>query len=90
MDTYAKNNVAFDASTFEGTFDPYVLDIQDGVITILGESSDGAYYGIVSLMHILNQIDGKRVRNLTMPIRRLVVLSKDIMVFLGAMRIVWR
>lgn len=65
VDTYAKNNVAFDASTFEGTFDPYVLDIQDGVITILGESSDGAYYGIVSLMHILNQIDGKRVRNLT-------------------------
>ncbi len=63
VDNYAKSDIDFEAETFTH-IDPYVLDVDHGTITILGGSTDSAFYGVVSLMHILNQIDGKTIRNL--------------------------
>lgn len=63
-DTYMDKNVNYKEETFNH-IDPYVLDVNDGVITIVGEDTNGAYYGVVSLMHILNQMEGRTIRNLT-------------------------
>lgn len=65
VDSYAKENLDISSDLFT-KIDPYILDVNDGTITILGETTDSAFYGIVSLMHILNQIDGKTVQNLRM------------------------
>lgn len=66
VDHYADTNVSYDEATFaQNHYDAYVLDIQDGVITVLGDTTDGAFYGIVSLMHILNQAENGSIRNLT-------------------------
>lgn len=64
VDAYASEHVSYESETFaENHYDAYVLDISNGVITILGDSTDGAFYGIVTLMHILNQANGT-IRNL--------------------------
>lgn len=64
VDAYASEHVSYESGTFaENHYDAYVLDISNGVITILGDSTDGAFYGIVTLMHILNQANGT-IRNL--------------------------
>lgn len=66
VDTYADQNVTYKDTTFaENHYDAYVLDINNGTITVLGDTTDGAFYGIVSLMHILDQLDGGKIRNLT-------------------------
>ena len=64
VDTYVQNHTKGDLSIFDGKITPYVLDMDNGNITILGSDTDAAYYGVVTLMHILNQLDGKTVRNL--------------------------
>lgn len=64
VDTYVQNNTKGDLSVFEDRITPYILDVNNGNITILGSDTDAAYYGVVSLMHILNQLDGKTIRNL--------------------------
>ena len=35
----------------------------NGEIIILGKDTDGAFYGITSLKHIFNQMDGSTIRN---------------------------
>lgn len=66
VDQYADENVSYEEATFaDDHYDAYVLDIDDGIITVLGNTTDGAFYGIVTLMHILNQIQGGMIRNLT-------------------------
>ena len=67
VDTYAETNLTFKADTFT-KFDSYVLDIdaEDETIVVLGKDTDGAFYGLVTLMHILNQAEGLEVRDLTM------------------------
>ncbi len=63
VDRYADENITYDEAIFDH-YDPYVLSIDNGTITVLGETTDGAFYGIVSLMHIFHQMDGKTIRNL--------------------------
>lgn len=64
VDTYVQENTKGDLSIFDGKITPYILDAENGNITILGSDTDAAYYGVVTLMHILNQLDGKTIRNL--------------------------
>lgn len=64
VDTYAGEKGLLDEAMFRDHLNPYVLDVKDNVITIVGKDTDSAFYGIVSLMHIFNQMDGKTIRNL--------------------------
>ena len=66
-DAYAEENLTFDTATFE-EIDGYVLDVDaaEKTIVVLGKDTDAAFYGIVSLMHILDQSEELKVRDLTM------------------------
>ena len=64
VDTYVQSHTKGDLSIFDGHITPYILDVDNGNITILGSDTDAAYYGVVTLMHILNQLDGRTIRNL--------------------------
>ena len=59
-----KENLHLDENFFTDHFDSYVLSIDNGSITIVGNSTDSAYYGVVSLMHIFHQMDGRTIQNL--------------------------
>lgn len=63
VDEYFKDNISYDDDFFDQV-DPYILDIDDGTIAILGKDTDAAFYGVTTLMHILDQIEGKTIRNL--------------------------
>src|SRR5699024_10505650 len=63
VDEYFKDNISYDED-FIDQVDPYILDIDDGTIAILGKDADAAFYGVTTLMHILDQIEGKTIRNL--------------------------
>lgn len=45
-------------------FDAYKLTIKDGVIAIVGKDSDAIFYGLVTLEHILNQIEDGKIEEL--------------------------
>lgn len=64
VDQFAKENLHLDENFFTDHFDSYVLSIDNGSITIVGNSTDSAYYGVVSLMHIFHQMDGRTIQNL--------------------------
>lgn len=64
VDQYAKDQKMLDDTMFQEHLNPYVLDVNENVITIVGQDTDAAFYGVVSLMHILNQLDGRTIRNL--------------------------
>lgn len=55
-----KNQV--DVSLFEKN-DSYFMSAKDGEISILGKNTDAAFYGITSLKHIFNQMDGSTIKN---------------------------
>lgn len=46
-------------------FDKHILWISNGTIVILGENTDAAFYGVTTLKHIFEQLNGKEVNNLT-------------------------
>ena len=48
---------------FEKT-DAYALAVDHGTISVLGVSSDAAYFGLTSLKHIFNQVQNRLVRDL--------------------------
>ena len=64
VEQYAKEKKLLDDTVFQEHLNPYVLDVNENVITIVGKDTDAAFYGVVSLMHILNQLDGRTIRNL--------------------------
>ncbi len=45
-------------------FDAYRLSIRNHTIAILGKDTDGAFYGLVSLQHLMRQAGGHTVTNL--------------------------
>lgn len=64
VDTYVQENYEVDAALFEHFGSHYVFSDNDK-ICILGKDTDAAFYGITSLMHIFNQMDGSTIRNFT-------------------------
>ena len=44
--------------------DSHIVSIEDKTIAILGKDTDASFYGLTSLKHILNQIEGRTIRNL--------------------------
>ncbi|CQR46315.1 Hyaluronoglucosaminidase precursor [Paraliobacillus sp. PM-2] len=63
VDKYFDENVSSNADFFQKT-DSYILYVTDGTIAILGKNTDAAFYGVTTLKHILNQIEGKTIHNL--------------------------
>lgn len=62
-DQYIQENYSVDASLFEH-YGAHFLTVNNGEICILGTDTDGAFYGITSLKHIFNQMDGATIRHL--------------------------
>lgn len=65
VDSYVKENYNVDASLFEH-YGSYFLVSNNDEIVILGLDTDAAFYGITSLKHIFNQMDGSVIRNFEM------------------------
>lgn len=65
VDNYVKENYNVDASLFEH-YGSYFLASNNDEIVILGVDTDAAFYGITSLKHIFNQMDGSTIRNFEM------------------------
>lgn len=64
VDTYVKEHYNVDASLFE-KFGAHFVASNNGEIVVLGRDTDAAFYGITSLKHIFNQMDGSTIRNFT-------------------------
>ncbi|MEG1732727.1 MAG: beta-N-acetylglucosaminidase domain-containing protein, partial [Longicatena sp.] len=62
---YISKKVSATADFFN-KIDANILDVDNGTISILGKNTDGAFYAATSLKHILNQMEGKTIRNLRM------------------------
>ncbi len=61
---YAKDKYAFDADFFAKN-DAHKVISNNNEIVVIGKNSDAAFYGLTSLKHIFNQIDGSTLRNFT-------------------------
>ena len=44
-------------------YDSYILDINNGVIAVLGKDTDAAFHGLTSLKHIFNQVKDNNILN---------------------------
>lgn len=64
VDNYAKNNMNLNDSSLFSKLDAYLMDIDNGIITIVGKDTDSAFYGLTTLYMILNQIDEYSIRDL--------------------------
>ena len=62
VDNYVKANYNVEESLFD-KFGANFVASNNGEIIILGKDTDGAFYGITSLKHIFNQMDGSTIRN---------------------------
>lgn len=62
VDDYVQKNYKVDASLFE-KFGGHFVASNNGEIVVLGRDTDAAFYGITSLKHIFNQMDGSTIRN---------------------------
>lgn len=64
VDTYVQEHYNVDASLFQ-KFGGHFVASNNGEIVVLGRDTDAAFYGITSLKHIFNQMDGSTIRNFT-------------------------
>ena len=65
VDKYVKEHYTVDKSLFDH-HGSYFLASNKGEIVILGLDTDAVFYGITSLKHIFNQMDGTTIRNFEM------------------------
>ena len=63
VDTYADANITVSTQNLFDELDSYVLDSDNGVITVLGADTDACYYGLTTLYHILKQMDSYTIHN---------------------------
>ncbi len=62
-DKYIQDKYEIDSSLFK-KIDSYYMAAKNGEIVILGKNTDAAFYGITTLKHIFNQMDGSTIKNL--------------------------
>lgn len=62
VDSYVAKNYKIEKSLFD-KFGAHFVASNNGEIVILGTDTDGAFYGITSLKHIFNQMEGSTIRN---------------------------
>lgn len=58
---YITDNYNFDNQLFEKK-DSYLMTTNNGEICILGKDTNAVFYGVTSLKHIFNQMDGSTIR----------------------------
>lgn len=63
VDTYADKNITISTESLFDELDSYVLESDDGVITVLGADTDASFYGLTTLYHIIKQMDSYTIRN---------------------------
>lgn len=63
VDNYFNENITHEEAFFD-KIDSHIVSIEDKKIAILGKNTDASFYGLTSLKHILNQIEGRTIRNL--------------------------
>lgn len=57
VDTYADEHVSVETKDLYSKLDSYVLDNDNGVITVVGKDTDAAFYGLTTLYHVFSQMD---------------------------------
>lgn len=62
VDKYVNANYDLDKNVFE-KFGSHYLISNNNELCILGTDTDGAFYGITTLKHIFNQMEGSTIRN---------------------------
>ena len=62
VDNYVKNNYSVGNNLFDKT-DSYFLKVDNGTVIILGKDTDAAFYGLTTLYHVFNQLEGRTIRN---------------------------
>ncbi|MPQ44591.1 hyaluronoglucosaminidase [Clostridium tarantellae] len=64
VDEYFNENVTHNESFFDENIDSHLVSVKDGVIGVLGEDPDSAFYGVTTLKHVFNQIEeNKEIQN---------------------------
>lgn len=63
VDTYADKNITVSTESLFDELDSYVLESDDGVITVLGADTDASFYGLTTLYHIIKQMDSYTIHN---------------------------
>ena len=66
VDTYADGHLTVTTENLFNELDSYVLDNQNGVITVLGKDTDAAFYGLTSLYHVFTQMDSYTIQEFHM------------------------
>ncbi|SCP97494.1 beta-N-acetylglucosaminidase domain-containing protein [Anaerobium acetethylicum] len=61
-DSYFTGKIVHE-ETFFDKIDSYILSADKGTIAILGNTTDAAFYGLVSLKHIFTQMESRTIRN---------------------------
>ncbi len=62
VDTYADEKVTVTTDKLFDKLDSYVLDNQNGVITVVGKDTDAAFYGLTTLYHVFTQMDSYTIQ----------------------------
>lgn len=63
VDQYTDTNLSVSTPELFGKSDSYILDSREDVITVLGKDTDASFYGLTTLYHIMNQMDGQTIRS---------------------------
>lgn len=64
VDNYFNDNVPHEESFFDEKMDSNIVTVKDGVIGVIGEDTDSAFYGVTTLKHVFNQLeDDKMIQN---------------------------
>lgn len=64
VDKYVSDKYTIDTSIFEKFGGHYVISSNNEIV-VLGADTDAAFYGITSLKHIFNQMEGSTIRHFT-------------------------
>ena len=57
VDTYFNENVPHEETFFDENMDSHIVSVNDGVIGVIGEDPDSAFYGVTTLKHVFNQVE---------------------------------
>ena len=62
VDNYFNEEVPHEEAFFDEKTDAHLVYSNDGVIGVLGEDADSAFYGVTTLKHVFNQLDNNEIK----------------------------
>ena len=63
VDNYFNSEVPHEETFFDEKTDAHLVYSNDGVIGVLGEDADSAFYGVTTLKHVFNQLDNNEIKD---------------------------